>query len=70
MPLSARQRGYPRLIDDDLDAPEDFEKEHVEKPSLKEIWDNNPPLKLVAIVLGAAVILRHIYNILFPRVKT
>lgn len=36
---------------DDLDAPEDFEKEHIDKPSLKEIWDNNPPLKIVAIVL-------------------
>lgn len=45
------------MIDDDLDEPEDFEKEHVEKPSLKEIWDNNPPLKIVALVLGAAVLL-------------
>jgi len=53
------------MIDDDLDAPEDFEKEpHAEKPSLKEIWDNNPPLKLVALVLGAALILG-IYIIFF-----
>ena len=37
---------------DDLDSPEDFEKEErPEKPSLKEIWDNNPPLKIVAVVL-------------------
>ncbi len=54
------------MIDDDLDQPEDFEKEHVEKPSLKEIWDNNPPLKLVAIVLGAAVLLG-VYVVFFNK---
>jgi len=42
---------------DDLDTPEDFEKEHAEKPSLKEIWDNNPPLKIIAIVLALVVAL-------------
>jgi len=42
---------------DDLDAPEDFEheKEHTERPSLKEIWDNNPPLKIVAIALALVI---------------
>ncbi|MBU6475822.1 MAG: DotG/IcmE/VirB10 family protein [Alphaproteobacteria bacterium] len=46
------------MIDDDLDAPEDFEKEAAaEKLSLREIWDNNPALKIVAIVLAVAVLL-------------
>ncbi len=45
------------MIDDDLDAPEDFEKEVAEKPSLREIWENNPALKLVAIVVGVSVLL-------------
>jgi intracellular multiplication protein IcmE len=46
------------VIDDDIDAPEDFEKEEKpEKPSLKEVWENNPALKLVAIVLAGAVLL-------------
>ncbi len=46
------------MIDDDIDAPEDFEKEeHAEKPSLREVWENNPALKLAAIVLGGAVLL-------------
>lgn len=46
------------MIDDDLDAPEDFENEHEKgpegghspRPSLREIWDNNPSLKIVAMV--------------------
>ena len=46
------------MIDDDLDAPEDFDNEnekgpdgHAEKHSLKEIWENNPALKIVALVV-------------------
>jgi intracellular multiplication protein IcmE len=46
------------MIDDDLDAPEDFDNEngkgpegHSEKLSLKEIWENNPALKIVALVV-------------------
>ncbi len=44
------------MIDDDIDAPEDFEKQDVEKPSLKEAWENNPMLKLAAVVLGVAIL--------------
>lgn len=48
------------MIDDDIDAPEDFDRPEPlieEKPSLKEIWENNPALKLAAIVLGVAVLM-------------
>ena len=53
------------MIDDDVDAPEDFEKEPVEKPSLREVWENNPALKLVAIVAGGAVLLGRLSDLLF-----
>ena len=43
--------------DDDINVPEDFENELVEKTSLKEIWENNPMLKLATIVLAGAVII-------------
>ena len=42
--------------EDDINMPEDFENELVEKTSLKEIWENNPMLKLATIVLGGVII--------------
>ena len=58
------------MIDDDLDAPEDFEQDApAEKPSLREIWENNPVLKLVAIVLVVAVLLGS-YLIFPPKTTT
>ena len=41
--------------DDDINVTEDFEKEFVEKASLKEVWDNNPMLKLAALVLVGVI---------------
>ena len=58
------------MIDDDLDAPEDFEPDAAaEKPSLREIWDSNPVLKLVAIVL-VVVVLLGAYLIFSPKEST
>jgi intracellular multiplication protein IcmE len=55
------------MIDnDDIDAPEDFGAAPEEKPSLKEAWENNPMLKLAAIVLGV-VVLGGGYMIFFPK---
>ncbi len=53
------------MIDDDLDAPGRFREEepHTENLPCTEIWDNNPPLKIV-LVLGAALVLG-IYIIFF-----
>lgn len=59
------------MIDDDIDAPEDFEKQPdqpPEKPSFKEVWENNPALKLAAIVLGGVVLLAG-YAIFFSKTE-
>ena len=37
--------------DIDIDPQEDFDKEPQSKVSLKDTWDNNPLLKIAAIVL-------------------
>lgn len=44
-------------IDADIDAPEEASDApvHAEKPSLQEIWEGNPALKLVAIAVAGAV---------------
>jgi len=54
------------MIDDDIDTPEDFGPDDIqpEKPSFKEAWDNNPALKVGALVVGAAV-LGGIYLVFF-----
>lgn len=42
--------------DVDIDTQEDFDKEPQSKVSLKDTWDNNPLLKIAAIVLVAGVL--------------
>ena len=39
---------------DDVEMDDDFDEE--EKPTLKDIWDNNPFLKIGALVLGVVII--------------
>lgn len=45
------------MTNDDINVPEDFEEDFVEKPSLKEVWENNPMLKLASIVLVGAILI-------------
>ena len=42
--------------DVDIDAQEDFDQEPAEKASLKDTWDNNPLLKIAALVVVAALL--------------
>lgn len=42
--------------DVDIDPQEEFDREPVEKASLKETWDSNPMLKIAAVIIGIAVI--------------
>lgn len=54
------------MTQDDLDAPEDFEKGPDEKPSLKEVWESSLMLKLGAIVVGVGVLAGG-YTLLFAK---
>ncbi|MDE1151379.1 MAG: TrbI/VirB10 family protein [Micavibrio sp.] len=42
--------------DVDIDAQEDFDKEPVQKASLKDTWDSNPLLKIAAVVVVVALL--------------
>ncbi|MFN7114983.1 MAG: DotG/IcmE/VirB10 family protein [Alphaproteobacteria bacterium] len=42
--------------DIDIDQEDDFEQDAGPKTSFKEAWDNNPLMKIGAVVLGAAVL--------------
>ena len=42
--------------DVDIDTQEDFDKEPQQKASMKDTWDNNPLLKIGALVVGIVVI--------------
>ncbi|MDF3025513.1 MAG: hypothetical protein K0R10_2874 [Alphaproteobacteria bacterium] len=42
--------------DVDIDTQEDFDKEPPQKASLKDTWDNNPLLKIGALLAGIALI--------------
>jgi intracellular multiplication protein IcmE len=42
--------------DIDIDQEDDFEQDAGPKTSIKEAWDNNPLMKIGAVVLGAAVL--------------
>jgi intracellular multiplication protein IcmE len=42
--------------DVDIDTQEDFDKEPQQKASLKDTWDNNPLLKIGALVVGIVAI--------------
>lgn len=42
-------------LHDDIDLPEDFDKEPAAKPSIREIWESNPALKVAALVLAGIV---------------
>ena len=41
--------------DVDIDTQEEFDREPVQKASLKETWDSNPMLKIAAVIIGVAV---------------
>jgi len=51
-------------LDIDIDTPDEQEAESSAKPSLKEVWESNPMLKVAALVLGAALLLG-VYFIFF-----
>lgn len=42
--------------DVDIEPQEEFDREPVEKVSLKETWDSNPMLKIAAVIIGIAVL--------------
>jgi intracellular multiplication protein IcmE len=44
-------------IDVNVETPDEHEAESSSKPSLKEVWEGNPMLKVAALVLGVSVLL-------------
>ena len=45
------------MTNDDIDQPEDFDKDDIsDRPSLRELWESSPMLKLGAIVLGVGIL--------------
>jgi intracellular multiplication protein IcmE len=51
-------------LDIDIDTPDEQEPDSGGKPSLKEVWESNPMLKIAALVLGVALLLG-VYFIFF-----